>query len=390
MTLTAEQADASRDVVTGIILVYLVPTFTLFDSGASHYFISAQFIARHTIPCDSLKANWNIHTGSRVLMSSREWMDWLYNFHAMIDCRPRSVMFKIPGHPEFEFMSGSKVMEQPKYRADMDGVLTYIKVEEKPIPEIVEEFLDIFPDELLGPLTRLTQKEVKFVWAPECQTAFEELKKKLTSAPVLSIPDESEGFVVHTNASSLGLGCVLMQQGKVVDYASRQLKTHERNYPVHNLELAVVIFALKLWRHYLLGQRVEVYTDHKSLKYIFTQKELNMRQRRWKPVAMRLTRQWELLAEFWRMNMEIILPGVGRQLMSLHLHSTLVDRIKASQFEDARYKKFKKQVESRERTNLQMHEDGSLRFRGRLCVPKGDVRRELLEEAHSSVLSIHP
>ena len=109
-----------------------------------------------------------------------------------------------------------------------------------------------------------------------------------------------------------------------------------------------------------------------------------------KPVVMRLTRQRELLVEFWRMNMEIILPGAGRQLMSLQLQSTLVDRIKATQFEDARYKKFKKQVESGEGTNLQIHEDGSLRFRGRLCVPKGDVRRELLEEAHSSVLSIHP
>ena len=83
------------------------------------------------------------------------------------------------------------------------------------------------------------------------------------------------------DASGSGLGCVLMQRGKVVAYASRQLRPHERNYPVHDLELAAVVFALKIWRHYLLGQRVNMYTDHKSLKYIFTQRDLNMRQRRW-------------------------------------------------------------------------------------------------------------
>ena len=83
------------------------------------------------------------------------------------------------------------------------------------------------------------------------------------------------------DASGSGLGCVLMQKGKVVAYASRQLRPHERNYPTHDLELAAVVFALKIWRHYLLGQRVNIYTDHKSLKYIFTQRDLNMRQRRW-------------------------------------------------------------------------------------------------------------
>ena len=74
---------------------------------------------------------------------------------------------------------------------------------------------------------------------------------------------------------------MIMQCDKVVDYASRQLKSHEQNYPTHDLELDVVIFALKIWRHYLLGTRVEIYTDHKSLKYIITKKELNIRQRRW-------------------------------------------------------------------------------------------------------------
>ena len=87
--------------------------------------------------------------------------------------------------------------------------------------------------------------------------------------------------MIYNDASRQGLGCVFMQHGKVIAYASRQLKVHERNYPMHDLELATVIFALKIWRHYLYGESYEIYTDHKSLKYIFTQKELNLRQRRW-------------------------------------------------------------------------------------------------------------
>ncbi|KAK1618631.1 hypothetical protein QYE76_024148 [Lolium multiflorum] len=95
------------------------------------------------------------------------------------------------------------------------------------------------------------------------------------------MPDIAKPFDVYCDASKTGLGCVLMQEGKVVSYLSRQLKQHEQNYPTHDLELAAVVLALKVWRHYLMGNRCEIYSDHKSLKYIFTQKELNMRQRRW-------------------------------------------------------------------------------------------------------------
>ena len=130
------------------------------------------------------------------------------------------------------------------------------------------------------PLTRLTQKNAKFVWSKECQSSFEELKKKFIFAPMLTTPSSSEGFVVHSDTSRQGLGCVLMQHGKVVAYASRQLKPYEQNYLTHDLELAGVLFALKIWRHYLYVETSEIYTNYKSLKYLFSQKELNMRQRR--------------------------------------------------------------------------------------------------------------
>ena len=134
---------------------------------------------------------------------------------------------------------------------------------------------------LSNPLTKLTRKGVKFVWTEECEENFKELKRRLSSAPVLTLPCSGERFVIYSDASKKGLGCVLMQNDMVIAYASRQLKIHEQNYPTHDLELAAVIFALKIWRHYLYGERCDIYTDHKSLKYIFTQKELNMRQRRW-------------------------------------------------------------------------------------------------------------
>ncbi|GJZ22418.1 putative nucleotidyltransferase, ribonuclease H [Tanacetum coccineum] len=115
----------------------------------------------------------------------------------------------------------------------------------------------------------------------EQEEAFQTLKDNLCNAPILSLPDGAEDFVVYCDASNQGLGCVLMQRGKVIAYASRQLKIHEKNYTTHDLELGAVVFALKIWRHYLYGKKSVIYTDHKSLQHIFNQKELNMCQRRW-------------------------------------------------------------------------------------------------------------
>ncbi|KAG7594042.1 Zinc finger CCHC-type [Arabidopsis thaliana x Arabidopsis arenosa] len=131
------------------------------------------------------------------------------------------------------------------------------------------------------PMTRLTGKDAKFQWSEECEKSFSELKSMLTSAPVLTLPEADEPYMVYTDASIIGLGCVLMQRGRVIAYASRQLRKHEGNYPTHDLEMAAVVFALKIWRSYLYGAKVQIFTDHKSLKYIFTQPELNLRQRRW-------------------------------------------------------------------------------------------------------------
>jgi hypothetical protein len=139
-------------------------------------------------------------------------------------------------------------------------------------------------------MTELIKKGVKFVWSESCEKAFHTLRQHLTSAPVLVQLDNSKPFEVFCDASGTGLGCVLMQEGRVIVYASRALRPHEINYPTHDLELAAVVHTLKICRHYLIGNRCNIFTDHKSLKYIFTQSDLNMRQRRW----LELTKDYDL------------------------------------------------------------------------------------------------
>nr|GEV37441.1 putative reverse transcriptase domain-containing protein [Tanacetum cinerariifolium] len=130
-------------------------------------------------------------------------------------------------------------------------------------------------------MTKLTQKTVNFDWGDKEEAAFQLIKQKLCSAPILALPEGSEDFVVYCDASIKGMGVVLMQREKVIAYGSRQLKVHKKNYTTHDLELGAVVFALNIWRHYLYRTKCIVFTDHKNLQHILDQKELNMRQRRW-------------------------------------------------------------------------------------------------------------
>ncbi|GKE78678.1 putative reverse transcriptase domain-containing protein [Tanacetum coccineum] len=129
-------------------------------------------------------------------------------------------------------------------------------------------------------MTKLTQKNVKFDWSEKVEAAFQLLKQKLCIAPILALPKGSENFVVYCDASRKGLRVILMQREKVIAYASRQLKIHEKNYTADDIELGSVVFALKMWRHYLYVTKCVVFTDHKSLQHILDHKELNMRQHR--------------------------------------------------------------------------------------------------------------
>jgi hypothetical protein len=174
---------------------------------------------------------------------------------------------------------------------------------------------------ITNPMTSLLQKDHKFMWTEECEIAFHTLRKLLTTAPVLAQLDIEKHFDVFCDASKTGLGCVLMQEGRVITYASRQLRKHEINYLTHDLKLAAIVHALKIWRHYLLGNVCNIFTDHKSLKYIFTQPELNMRQRRW----LELIKDYNLNVQYHPGKANIVADALSRKSHCLNAQPLLED-----------------------------------------------------------------
>ncbi|KAE8723570.1 Detected protein of unknown function [Hibiscus syriacus] len=260
---------------------------------------------------------------------------------------------------------------------------------------------------IASPLTKLLRKNVLFDWGEAQQESFEKLKAVLTQAPVLIQPESGKDFTVYSDASHSGLGCVLMQESKVVAYASRQLRPHESNYPTHDLELAAVIFALKIWRHYLYGEKCYIFTNHKSLKYLLTQKELNLRQRRW----LELLKDYDCVIDYHPGKANIVADVLSRKTVSelrslmakmnlyddgtllaeLQVKPTLVDEIKAKQPLDSSLLSIFEQVEQGTNSDYAIDQDEVLCFKGRYCVPDdAELRQTILTEAHSSPYAMHP
>ncbi|GJV79998.1 putative reverse transcriptase domain-containing protein [Tanacetum coccineum] len=257
-------------------------------------------------------------------------------------------------------------------------------------------------------MTKLTQKKVKFEWGDKQEAAFQLLKQKLCSAPILALPEGSEDFIVYCDASIKGLGAVLMQREKVISYASRQLKIHEKNYTTHDLELGAVVFALKIWRHYLYGTKCTVFTDHKSLQHILNQKELNMRQRRWLELLSdydcdiryhpgkanvvadalsRKEREPPLRVRALVMTISLDLP---KQILNAQTEARKPENIKNEDvggmlIENAKF------PEALRTEKLEPRTDGTLCLNGRSWLPcYDDLRTVIMHESHKSKYSIHP
>jgi hypothetical protein len=234
----------------------------------------------------------------------------------------------------------------------------------------------------------------------------------------LAQPDITKPFDVFCDASDSGLGCVLMQEGRVIAYASRQLRRHEEHYPTHDLELAAVVHALKIWRYYLLGNICHIYTDHKSLKYIFTQSELNMRQRRW----LELIKDYELEIHYHPSKANVVADALSRKvschcltvktsdntlcqemeklnlgmvqqgtLSQLKLESVLLQRIIDAQRDNEGIKHIHEKIRAGKAKCFKEDDQGIVWFNNRIVVPKNEeVRQQILDEAHLSCYSIHP
>ncbi|WVZ97025.1 hypothetical protein U9M48_042592 [Paspalum notatum var. saurae] len=240
-------------------------------------------------------------------------------------------------------------------------------------------------------MTSLTKKNAKYSWSPNCEEAFQNLKRSLTTAPVLAQPDVTKPFDVYCDASGNGLGYVLVQEGRVVAYASRQLRKHEANYPTHDLELGAVVHALKIWRHYLLGNTCHIYTDHKSLKYILTQPELNMRQRRW----LELIKDYDLEIHYHPGKANVLADALSRRahcnVIEARPTPTIKEQIITAQKQDKGMAFIREGMDEKKKACFTLDDQGVLWFKNRLVVPKDmELRKKILEEAHTSMFTIHP
>ncbi|WVZ84234.1 hypothetical protein U9M48_031286 [Paspalum notatum var. saurae] len=257
------------------------------------------------------------------------------------------------------------------------------------VPEVVKEvrgflglagyyrrFIESF-SRIAKPMTSLLEKGVPFIWTKERQAAFDELKKRLTTAPVLTLPDLTKSFTVYCDASKEGLGCVLMQEGKVIAYASRQLRKHEVNYPTHDLELAAVVHALKIWRHYLFGNRwkANVVADALSRKSY-----LNM--------AVAFQMPFELCAEFESLNLGFVHHTT---VATFEAEPTLEQEIRNHQKTDEKIQEIREQIKLGKAPHFCEDEQGTVWYKNQICVPDVDsIKKLILSEAHDTAYSIHP
>eukprot|EP00253_Pinus_taeda_P029424 PITA_29424 len=262
------------------------------------------------------------------------------------------------------------------------------------LAEYYRRFVEGF-SKITKPITTLQRKGIRYEWTEECSKAFSELKRLLTSAPILRVPDMDKDFTVCTDASKHGLGAVLMQDRGVIAYASRKLKPHEELYATHDLELAAVVLALKIWRHYLVGRNFTLKSDHQSLQYLFTQRDLNARQRRWSEFLS----EYDFGISYIKGKENVVADALSRRPRIFSLIPIKVDlrqRVLDRLIKDSWYLKVRASLEGIKAKEskfegYELESDGILRFHGRMYIPDDkDLRDTILREAHNTVYCAHP
>ncbi|WRX21060.1 Integrase [Theobroma cacao] len=316
--VTKDEALVRPSIVTGTMIVFDRDAHVLIDSGSDRSYVSISFASFSDRNLSPLEEEIVVHT------PLGEWliwdfdlilgMDWLSTHRAKVDCFKKEVILQSSEGAEVVFTGKRRVLP-----FCVISTLKALKLVRKGYLAYLAHVIDISREEpklenvpIVTPLTRLTREGVNFKWDDVCESRFQELKNRLTSTPILTLLVSGKGFIVYTDASKLGLGCVLMQDEKVVAYASRHLKRHEANYPIHDLELAVMVSALKIWRHYLYGEHCQIFTNHKSLKYLLTQKELNLRRRRW----LELIKDYDLVIDYHPGKANVVADALSRKSSS--------------------------------------------------------------------------
>jgi hypothetical protein len=264
------------------------------------------------------------------------------------------------------------------------------------------------------PITDLLKKGEKFVWNACCDEAFQTMKKLLTTSCELAQTDIMKSFDVYCDASGTRLGCVLMQEGQVISYFSWQLRCHEEHYLTHDLELATVVHALQTWHHYLLENVVHIFTDHKSLKYFFTQPDLNMRLRRW----LELIKDYDLEVHYHSGKMNVVADALSLKahcnylpvvpltrelsgiwvppdvsLYNMTLTPSLRGQIIASQHQDVGVSHIKRRLTEGDPkvSCFRVDDEGTLWFNDQIVILRNQgLRKKIFDKAHTSKYSIHP
>ncbi|GJU15533.1 putative reverse transcriptase domain-containing protein [Tanacetum coccineum] len=361
-------------------------------------------------------------------------MDWLANHHAVIVCDEK--IMRIPFGDEVLIVQGDRYDKGEKSKLSIisctktqkyikRGCLIFLaqvtkkeienKSEEKRLEDVptVQDFLKVFSEDLPRlPPTRQIEFQIDLVpgaapvaGAPyrlepseleKAEAAFQLLKQKLCSAPILALPEGRENFVVYCDASRKGLGTVLMQREKVKAYASHQLKVYEKNYTTHNLEFGAVVFALKIWRYYLYDMKCVVFTYHKSLQHILDQKELNMRQHRW----LELLSDYDCEIHYHSVKVNVVADALSRKernkllrvrALVLTIGLNLPMQILEAQVEARKEENYGTEDPCSMIKKLEQRTDGTLCLNRRSWIPcRGNLRELIMHESHKSKYLIHP